>query len=182
MQSERFPSRVHPSPPLASVDEELGREDEELGGEDNEVARDPEARGGGRLLPSVGFLLGAAVLGVMLALIWRNVDGQRWSDMWLWPALSAQPAQSASNSGSEQQIAQVVQELDALKKDVSELRAAQQQIAAGMESLKANQQAVYWYDNRAVLMYPIAAQMPSRLASPRQTPTARVRSEAQDAR
>jgi len=155
---------------LASVDEEFGREDDE-------VALDQDSGRGRRFFPSVVFLVSIAALGVALAFIWRSFDGHRWSNMQLWP--NAQPAQSASNSGSEQQIASLVQELDALKKNVSELGAAQQQIAAGIASLQARQQVVYWYSNPADLMYPTAAaQRPGSLAPP----TARARSEIQDAR
>jgi hypothetical protein len=125
------------------------------------------------------FFWSVYALGVALAFIWRSFDGHRWSHMQPWPNFNAQSAQSASNSGSEQQIASLVQELDALKKNVSELGAVQQQIAAGIASLQARQQVVYWYSNPADLMYPTAAaQRPGSLAPP----TARARSEIHDAR
>ena len=162
MQSERFASRVHRIPTRASEFEEFGREDDE-------IALDQDSGSGRRLFPSVAFFVGMAVLGVTLALIWRIVDGHLWSNMQLWPTFGAQPAQSTSNSGFEQQIARLVQEVDALKKDVSELGAGQQQIAAGIASLQASRQPAYWYGNPAVLMYPMAAaQRPGSLARPKQ--------------
>ena len=183
MQSERVGSHVYRIPAQASEFEEFGREDDE-------IALDQDSGSGRRLFPSVAFLVGMAVLGVTLALIWRNVDGHLWSNMQLWPTFSAQPTQSTSNSGFEQQIARLVQEVDALKKEVdalkknvSELGAGQQQIAAGIASLQASRQSAYGYGNPAVLMYPIAAaQRPGSPTSPKQTPTARARSEAQEAR
>jgi hypothetical protein len=176
MQSERFTPRVHLIPTLASDNEEFGREDDE-------VALDQDSGRNRRLFPSGVFLLSMAALGVTLALIWRNVDGYRWSNVQLWPTFSAQPAQSTSNSELEQQIARLVQEVDALKKNVSELGAGQQQIAARIASLQASQRAVYWYGSPVDLMYPLAAaQRPGSLAPPKQSPTARARPEAQEAR
>jgi hypothetical protein len=161
MQSEPFTPRMRLIPTQASDKEEFGREDDE-------VALDQDSGRDRRLFPSGVFLLSMAALGVALAFIWRSVDDLRWSNMQLWPTFSAPPAQSTSNSESQQQTARIVQELDALKKEVSELVAGQRQIAAGIASLQASQQAVYWYGNPAVLMYPItAAQRPGSLAPKR---------------
>jgi hypothetical protein len=162
MQSERFTARVRLISTPASDNEEFGREDDE-------VAIHQEKGRDRRLFPSGIFLVSMAALGVALAFLWRNVEDLRWSNIQLWPTFSASPAQSTNNSESEQQIARLVQEVDALKKNVSELVAGQRQIAAGIASVQATQQAVYWHSNPAALIYPMAAaQRPRSLASPRQ--------------
>jgi hypothetical protein len=149
MQSEQFASRVHPLPTLASFDEEFEREQVDL---------DPEAERGGRLIRSVGHLLGLTVLGIVLALLCSSFGDQLWSDMRFWSGSSGQPTQGASNFGSAEQLSHALRELDALKKDVSELGAMYEQMAASITALQAGQQEQRgtsfqgWYSNSAVLM------------------------------
>jgi hypothetical protein len=173
-----------------SIDDEFRREDDdEFGREDNEIALDHDSEKSRRILPSVGFLLGMAVLGVILALVWRSPQLSSYAQWW--PGAGAQPSQSARNFGSEEQIGQVVRELDTLKKNFVDLLAAQQRMMASIESLQAGQQdlqrrssfqAAHWYSDRSVLMFRTPATHNSgAITSPKQTPTIRARTGAQDA-
>jgi hypothetical protein len=169
--------------------------DDEFGRENNEIALDLDSEKSRRILPSVGFLLGMAVLGVILAFVWRSP--QLWSGSQLssyaqwWPGGGAQPSQSARNFGSEEQIGQVVRELDTLKKNFVDLVAAHQQMIASIETLQAGQQdlqqrfsfqAAHWYSDRSVLMFRTPATHNSgAVTSPKPTPTIRARTGAQDA-
>ena len=173
MQPEQFASREELIPTLASFDEEFGRE---------EVAPAAEGERRGRLLHSIGHLLGCAVLGIVLAVTWRNFDRQLWSDMRFWPGFGAQSTPGASNPESAEQFTRLVRELETLNKEVGELRVAQQQAAASIAALQVGQQelrsfqAASWYSNPAVLMFRIATMQEGK-----QTPTVRARSETRDA-
>ena len=150
MQSEAFASRPRLIP---TPDQEFRRED-------HRFPLDPDGEKGGRLFPSAWSLLGVAVLGVVLALLWRNFDPQPWAAR-LWSGPSAQPSELASNAGPGDQLGRVEHELDALKKNVSELDATQRQITASIAALQAQQElqrrsASYWYSDPAALMSQIA--------------------------
>jgi hypothetical protein len=82
-------------------------------------------------------------------------------------------------------------ELDVLRRNMDEFRAAQQHTTANVASLQAAQQEFQqrvsslqgeaWYADLAALTYPTpAAKKPSATASPKQMPVVRPPSEAQD--
>jgi len=138
---------------------------------------DPRGLGRPRMLPSVRLLAVTAALGVVLALVWRYGGIQSGQ---FWPASPAQPAQSAGNPKAEEQFAQLAQDLDALKKSISELTTTQQQLNASIAALQASQQELrqrasaaqsYWYSEPALRFRVVAQQKPA--ASPPRTATAR---------
>jgi hypothetical protein len=169
--------RLDPHVPMiaASIDEEFGTD------ENVEHSYDEEPP---RRFRSVGLWLGMAVLGVILAIIWQT---SLWSDAQRWLALAAGPASGTGNP-VEEQLGRIIGELNVMKKNMDELRAAQQQTAANVISLQATQQElqqrvssfqrVHWYADLAALTYPTAGARKSTAAP---MPTARVPSEAQDA-
>jgi TolA-binding protein len=123
-----------------------------------------------------------AVLGVILAFVWRYVGAPLWPDTQGWLAFAAGSTSTGSNR-AEDQFGRIVGELDALKKKIDELNVSQQQTAAQVTSLQTAQQelqrrvsssqAARWYSNFDVLNYPTPAARKSA-AAPKQTPTARV--------
>ena len=131
--------------------------------------------------------LGMAMLGVVLAVAWRNFGAELWSDSQRW--LATATASSNGTSTVETQVGRIAGDLDALKKNIDELRAAQQQTAANVMSLQTGQQELHrrvsssqgarWYSNFDVLNYPTLAARKAA-AAPKQTPTARSPSEAQN--
>jgi hypothetical protein len=81
--------------------------------------------------------------------------------------------------------------LDALKKNIDQLRAAQQQNVANVTSLQAAQQELQrrvsslqsprWYSDLAPLTHPTApAKKPAAVAAPKRAPTARAPSQTHD--
>jgi LPS O-antigen subunit length determinant protein (WzzB/FepE family) len=133
-----------------------------------------------RLWPFVWGLLGMAFLGVVLALIWHNIDPQRWSATQLLPSFAAQPTATTGTAGSAEQAA----ELDTLKKAIDELRASQRQMAFSIAALQVAQQelqqrssfkSTYWYSEPDILMRRIVT------AQAKQKSTPRPRSETRDA-
>jgi uncharacterized protein HemX len=155
MQSAPFTSSQQlTSPPTAS--------DDEFWQEVHEVALDSHARKGARLLPSAWALLAMTVLGVVAALFWRNFDPQL-LDARLWSDPSTQPSRVAGDPGSADQLGHLTREVDALKKDISELGVAQQQIIANIAALQAHQELqrkssfqASWYSGPATLISPDA--------------------------
>jgi TolA-binding protein len=144
-----------------------------------------------RPVRAVALWLSMAVLGVLLAFVWQYVGAQLWSDTQGWLAFAAGSTSSGSNR-VEQQSGPISGELDALKKEINELRATQHQMAANMMSLQAGQQELqrrvtsfqggHWYSDFTSLTYPTAvAKKPAAAASPKQMPTARAPAETQDA-
>jgi hypothetical protein len=176
MQLEHLRSHVN-TPPSGSPDEKFRRLHDEIGwheqtpsfyedsrrGDDEIVPEgQDEIEGHGRLLHSIWFLLGMAVLGVLLAFTWHKIVPQLWA---------TQPSSATQRTLSAEQI----QEIDTLKKTISELRESQQQMAAELQSKRA-----YWYSEPNVLLQPTAvAVVPA--AYPKQKSTARFGPERQGA-
>ena len=185
-ESERFESRMPLLRTAAPIDKEFGL-DEDAGPDEPDIAldhTDEEDPRGFRPFRAAALWVGMAVLGAALALAWRL-----WSDSQRW--LAAAPAASPSGTSPVgKQLGHIAGDLDALKKNIDELRAAQHQTAANVTSLQAGQQelqrrvsssqAARWYSNFDVLTYPTATARKST-AAPKQTPTARVPSEARSA-
>jgi hypothetical protein len=173
-------------PTAAPTDEEFGEfESEEIGLEQPYDEEEP------RRFHPIALWFGMAVLGVVLAVAWRSFGAQRWFDSQRW-LTSAAASSSSGTSPVEKQLESIATDLEALKKNMDELRVAQQQTAANVMSLQAGQQELqrrlssfqgaHWYSDFAVLTYPTAAaKKPAAAAPPKQMPTARVPSEAQDA-
>jgi hypothetical protein len=172
--------RLEPHVPLTapSFDEEFGKD------ENVEHSYDEEPQ---RRSRSVGFWLGMAVLGVILAVVWQT---SLWPDAQRWLARAAGLAAGPGNP-VEEQLGRIAEELDALKKNMDEFRAAQQQTAANVTLLQANQrelqqhissfQRAPWYADLAALTYATAAaKKAAAAASPKQMPSAPGPSEAQD--
>ncbi len=146
--------RVEPHVPLvaASIDEHFGMDENVENSYDDEPPR---------RFRSVGLWLGMAVLGVILAVVWQT---SLWSDAKRWLALAAGPA---SGNPLEEQLSRITGELDVLKRNMDEFRAAQQQTTANVASLQATQQefqqrasslqGAAWYADLASLTYPTPA-------------------------
>jgi len=79
-----------------------------------------------------------AALGVVLALVWRNVGAQLWSDTQRWLAFAA-GSSSRTSSPVDEQLGRIAADLDAVKKNMDELRAAQQQTGANVTFLQAGE-------------------------------------------
>jgi hypothetical protein len=181
MQLERLRSHVH-TQASGSLDEKFGRLhdkivsrerilwlDEESGRVDDEIVSENEGKSDRRALHFIWFLLGMAVLGVLLAFTWRKIVPQLWA---------TQPSSVTQRTVSAEQL----QEIETLKRTISELREAQQQMAATIASSKVAQhelqpKPVYWYSDSKILMHPTVAAS----ALPKQKSTARSRPETQGA-
>jgi len=171
MEPFRSPEHI---PAFAPLVEEFGREDDE-------VALQPYELEPHRVSLLSGWaLFGTAFLGVVLALIWHSIDPQHWSAAQLLPSFTAQGRGTASTAPSAEQVT----ELDMLKKAIGELRGTQQQMAATIAALQADQQQLqqrsslkwtYWYSEPNMLMPHIVT------AQPRQQSITQARSEMQDA-
>jgi hypothetical protein len=184
MQLEHLRSHVH-TQASSSLDEKFGplrdkivsREripwlDEESGRLDDEIAFEDEGKNDRRPLHFIWFLLGMAVLGVLLAFTWHKIVPQLWA---------TQPSSATQRTLSAEQI----QEIDTLKKTISELRASQQQMAATIAFSKAAQHELelkraYWYSEPNILLQPTATAV-GPAAHPKQKSTARSRPETQRA-
>ena len=184
MQLEHLRSHVH-TPPSGSPDfrrlhDEIGLREqtpwlnEESGCGDDEIVPEVQDEGVGhrRLLHSIWFLVGMAVLGVLLAFTWHKIVPQLWA---------TQPSSATQRTVSEEQI----REIDTLKKTISELREAQQQMAATIAFSKAAQHELelkraYWYSEPNILLQPTATAV-GPAAHPKQKSTARSRPETQRA-
>jgi len=128
--------------------------DGEFGGHDNNVAREPKGKNRVRFVALLGLLFGMGVVGV-LALAWPLA------------AVSSRP-----DNRSDEQIDKVMRERDSLKRQISELTAAQQKTVATIASLEATVQELrqrvpsdqYWYSDLAALYVRIAAGQQSTVA------------------
>jgi hypothetical protein len=190
----RFESRLAVLPTARPTDKEFGL-DEEVGSDEADLSLDnaiEEEPGHFRPFRAVALWLSMAVLGVVLALVWRNIGAQVWSDTQRWLAFAAGSA-SRTSSPVEEQLGRIAGDLDALKRHMDELRAAQQQTAANVTFLQAGEQELrqrmssfpgtHWYSDFAILTYRTAAEKkPAAAASPKLMPTARLPSEGQEAR
>jgi TolA-binding protein len=141
-----------------------------------------------------------AALGVVLALLWRSIGAQLWSDTQKplsFAAASSSSASSAASSPSasspiEEQLGRIARDLDSLRKNIDELRAAQQQTVTNVTSLQAAQQELqrrasslqspHWYSDSGLLTHPTApAKKPAAAAAPKRVPTARAPAQTLDA-
>jgi hypothetical protein len=192
-RSERFEPPMSFLRAPASIDRDFAL-DQDVGPDEADLPPDninEEEPRGLRPVRAVALWLGMAVLGVVLAFAWRYVGAQLWSDTQGWLAFAAGSTSSGSNR-VEEQSGRIAGELDALKKEINELRATQQQMAATMMSLQAGQQELQrrvtsfqgarWYSDTAALTYPPSvSRKPAAVALPKQVPTARAPAETQDA-
>jgi HAMP domain-containing protein len=116
----------------AREDHEFASKDDEFAPEDDKVTPDEYGQSGlepqPRWLPSVWVLLGMAVAGVVLAFIWHNLKSN------LSFASMSIPTTSTAAAPAP------VEEVQALKKSVAELRDAQQQLLAKIAVLEVAQQ------------------------------------------
>jgi hypothetical protein len=192
-RSERFESHLALLPTARSMESGI---DDEFGPESSDLSRDhtsEEEPVPFRPLRAAALWLSMAVLGIMLALVWRNVGAQVWSDAQRWLA-SAAGSTSSKSSPVEEQLGRIVRELDVIKKNLDELRAAQQQTAANVTFLQAGEEELrqrvssfpraHWYSDLGILTtYRTAAEKKlAAAASLKLMPTARLPSEAQEAR
>ena len=171
MKSEQVEVRA-PLPTLASLDEEFS-------GANKQVAPKPEYRPRRRRRRYVWFLLLSALLAVTSAVIWPNNALQLWSFAQLLPSPSAEQTAIRSDAGSAEPLI----ELDALKKEISELRYGQQQISAEITALQTAQQelqrssvkAASWYSEPNALRYQQIAAAPNPRTAIRRSQTASTR-------
>ena len=92
-----------------------------------------------RRLASLLFFTSMAALGVALAFGWRYSGAEQWT-FGPWPADAAQSAPSTGAPAPEIELARTLSEFDGLKKSVSALTAANQQMATTIAALQASQQ------------------------------------------
>jgi len=168
----------------AREDHEFASEDDEFAPEDDKVTPDEYGQSGlepqPRWLPSVWVLLGMAVAGVVLAFIWHNLK----------PNLSFVTLSTPTTNSAAAPAP--VQEAEALKKSVAELRDTQEQLLAKIAVLEVAQQRMQqelsahstltWYSNSNILMYRTAAAHPPKPAPPsKPKPTPQSAPHSQDA-
>ena len=176
MQLEYLRSHVH-AQASGSPDEKLGRLHDEIGSReripwlneesgrgDQEIAPEgeDESEGYRRLLHPIWLSLAMAVLGVFLAFVWHKIVPQ---------------------SSATERTVSAEQEIDTLKKTISELRESQQQMAATVAFLTAAQHELqpkpaYWYSEPNTLLQPTTPAV-GLAAFPKQKSTSRSRPETQ---
>jgi hypothetical protein len=180
--------------PAAAHEEPSPDDEEELAWEEVEEEAYPaetaDQSGVRRFLPSMRFLSGMATLGVVLALGWRYSGVEKWAIGALQPAAASQAATGTAAPAPESELVRTTRELDALKKTVGELAAANQQMAAKIAALQASQQELLqrpagppltsWSSGPATMKYRIVAdprptgsitpRAPTARAEPRSTP------------
>jgi|SRR6516225_2434692 hypothetical protein len=159
MQSEQVEVRAS-LPNLASLDEEFG--DANNVPEQDYQPNRPHRR-------YVWFLLIASVvLGVTLAVIWSSNALRAWSLAQSLPSSSAEQPSTQSSARS----VEALEELHALKKEITELRDWLQQISAEISALQSAQQglqrssvkAMSWYSEPNALLHQQAAPKPRAAA------------------
>lgn len=179
--------------PAAAHEEPSPDDEEELAWEEVEEEYPAETADNGgvrRFLPSLRFVSGMAALGVVLALGWRYSGVEKWAIGALQPAAASQAATGAAAPAPESELARATRELEALKKTVGELAAANQQMAAKIAALQASQQELLerpagpplrpWYSDLTAMKYrmvtehrttgSITPRAPTARAEPRSTP------------
>jgi TolA-binding protein len=146
---------------------------------------------------------GMAVLGVVLAFAWHSVDAEKWlsfaapssssaSSAASSPSASSAASSPSASSPAEEQLGRIARDLDVLKKNIDELRAAQQQTVNNVTSLQAAQQELQrrassvqssrWYSDSALLTHPAApAKKPVAVVAPKRVPIARPPAQTHDA-
>ena len=156
MQSEQVEVRAS-LPTLASLDEEFG-------GANKPVVPEQDYQRSCRRRRYVWFLLAGAALGVSSVVLWPN-NALRvwWSFAQSLPSSPAEQPASRSSAGS----ADPREELDALKKEISELSDWRQQISAEITALQSAHQKLQrssvkvmsWYSDPNALLHQPAAPM-----------------------
>lgn len=149
-----------PLPSLASLDEEFG-------GPNKPVV--PEKDYQRRRRHYVWFLLASAALGMTSIVLWPNNALRVWSLAQSLPSSSAEQVASQISAGS----AETREELDALKKEITELRDWRQQISAEITALQSARQelqrssvkVISWYSEPNALLHQPAAPKPRTPAS-----------------
>jgi hypothetical protein len=157
---------------LASLDREFVRDEDEFAPDDDFGPDEHEQSGlepQQRWLPSVWVLLSMAVAGVVLGLIWHNVKPK------LSFSLSTQTTSAAGAPATVQDPA-TNQDLDALKRSITELRDTQQQVLAKIAAFETAQQhmqqqlsahsTLRWYSDSGILMYRTATVHPPKPSIP----------------
>lgn len=91
----------------------------------------------GRRFP-LGFLCSMAVLGVVLALVWRYAGASQLADQ-LWARVQSAQAASTAQAPAAQAPAQTA-EIEALKAEIGKLTAANRQLTADISALQGQQQ------------------------------------------
>jgi hypothetical protein len=181
VRSEQFGSSNGRFPSLASLDREFvrheddyARPEDEYAPEADEYAPDEyvpsELEPEQRWLPRLWILLLMAVAGVVLAFIWHNIKPNI-----SFANLSAQTTTAAAPA--------TAQDVEALKKTITELRDTQQQLVTKIAALEAAQQhmqqelsphsTLRWYSDSNILMYRTAtahAPKPPSSTKPKPTP------------
>jgi hypothetical protein len=163
-------SGVEEMPRLDAFDQEFGREPVA-------IVRGHRRRIRLRTWALIVVALGAGVISA-LAVSWPNGDG-----LLRFELQSAAPLfqRSASRDDSDEQIDRLRREVDALKKEISDLTEAHRQAGETIAALQATEQesrapvlGEFWYSNLAALNFGIADQsQPRAAAPPRRPPTAR---------
>ena len=176
--------------PAAAHQEPPPDDDEELAWDEEEEEETVESSGVRRFLPSLRFVSGMAALGVVLALGWRYSGAEQWAIGALQPTATSQTATGSAASAPESDLAKSKRELEALKKTVGELAAANQEMAAKIAALQAGQQELRqrpsgppltpWYSDLTAMKYrmvsenrttgSITPRSPGARAEPRSTP------------
>jgi FtsZ-binding cell division protein ZapB len=130
--------------------------DNEFGRERSDIVGDPRPNTGFRLSTVIGLALAAGVISAF-ALGWPNMSGT--------PPSEPQPEASAPSAGEtpDAAVSRLRHEVEALKKENSELAQAQQQAADTIAALQAGEREnrgsfVFWYSDVAGLTYGIATQ------------------------
>jgi hypothetical protein len=196
MGLDRFEPRAPLPRRVPFTDKPLGA-DEEFAPEETDVGLDhihDEQPVGLRPSRVAALWIGMAVLGVVLAFAWHSVDAQKWLSFAAPSSSSAGSAASSPSASSpvEEQLGRIARDLDVLKKNIDEIRAAQQQNVATVTSLQAAQQELQrrvtsvqssrWYSDSALLTHPTApAKKPAAVAAPKRVPTARPPAQTHDA-
>jgi hypothetical protein len=173
MESDQVEVRTS-LPSLASLDEEFGRPNKPV---DKDYQR--------RRRVYVWFVLASAALAVTSIVLWHNDAVRVWSLAHSLPSSSAEQAASQSSAGS----AEPREELDALKKEISELRDWGQQISAEITALKSAHQelqassvkVISWYSEPNALLHQPAAPKPKTSALRSRRATTQTRPAMQEA-
>jgi hypothetical protein len=168
MQSEQVEVRA-PLPTLASLDDEFGAK--------QAVSESAYPQNRLRRL-HVWLVLATALSGVTLAVAWSNNALQLRSLAQSFPSLVGEQTENRSSAGSAQPLV----ELEALKKEISELRDWQQQVSAEITGLLTAQEelqrssvkAISWYSESNALLHQQAAPTPRTAAVRTQGPITQV--------
>jgi hypothetical protein len=172
------PTRESPGfrPVIASLDDD---ETTSTAATTDDAADENDAAPRGGLLRPAGFILGIAVLGVVLAFAWRSGGARVLEAVRAFPAFASQPAPKvAAVDPTAEQFARIARELEALKATIGQLSAAQQQTFASIAALQAGQQQLTTslqelerQSTPAAPLAPVAATPPApRAAAAPQTP------------